>query len=111
MVQLKELTQKYGDVFGRRDLNAVAALLHPETALHDPNAGWLRGKDEVLKFVDGLFNALPNMRWTTEHILVAGDAASVMEFTLHTGEKELKGCDVILWDGGLIKEIRAYVYG
>ena len=110
MSQLEILTQKYADVFCKRDLLAVAALLHAETSLHDPGAGLIKGKAAVLAFVEGLFKAMPKMRFTANNILVTGDVASVLEFSLDTGEKVLQGWDIVLWDGGLIKEIRAYVY-
>lgn len=105
--ELFELTTNYARVFGQRDLPGVARLLTDDVVLSEP-AGIFQGP-AVLDFVRNLFETCPNLIFEPVHIHVVSDTISVMEFRLDLGDRRFEGVDVLEWNGGRIRNIRAYV--
>eukprot|EP01002_Notosolenus_urceolatus_P015969 NODE_9195_length_484_cov_4.645977_g8116_i0.p2 GENE.NODE_9195_length_484_cov_4.645977_g8116_i0~~NODE_9195_length_484_cov_4.645977_g8116_i0.p2 ORF type:complete len:107 (+),score=14.13 NODE_9195_length_484_cov_4.645977_g8116_i0:69-389(+) len=74
----------------------------------DPG-GVYKGKDQIQEFIAGLYKANPDVAFTVRNICVDGNNA-VIEFKLRMGDTTLQGTDIIEWEGGKIKELRAYLY-
>jgi ketosteroid isomerase-like protein len=110
MADLTKLTRQYVDAFHRRDLAAVSALFTEDFALEDP-AGRFDGKATVLHYITPLLREADGLSFSARNIYV-DDAAnvSVIEFELTLSGKRLIGTDVIHWRGGLMCELRAFLY-
>lgn len=104
----KSLTQLYIDAFSRRDIDGVAALLHEEAALEDPVVNRIEGKAGVVKAVQGVFASCEKLDFSAKNIFVDG-ATTLIEFRLVLDATVLEGVDIIDWQDGRIRELRAYL--
>ena len=105
---LKQLTEQYITAFDQKKIHAVANLLSDTVVLEDPVIKRLEGKSSVINFVTGLFNDCSTLSFSAKNIFVDGNT-TIIEFILIIDDLELKGTDIIQWDGVLIAEIRAYL--
>jgi len=106
---IETLTMLYVRFFHTRNIAGVAAMLTERFALEDPTVKRLEGKQAVLDYIKGIFDANRDLSFEARKI-VTEDLASVIEFRLDIAGQELKGTDVIEWDGRKMKELRAYLY-
>ncbi len=56
-------------------LAAVDELIAPDYILHDPTVGEVKGKDGVRQYLQGLFDAMPDLSLRLEDLLAEGDRA------------------------------------
>lgn len=105
--ELFECTSHYAAAFGQRDLPGVARLLAADVVLSEP-AGIFHGP-AVLDFVRNLFETHPGLVFETVRIHVVSPTISVMEFRLELGVRQFEGVDILEWNQGRIRNIRAYV--
>ena len=105
---IKELTQDYVAAFNAKDLAGVAALLHENAALEDPVVQRIEGKAAVLEAVKAIFASCARLEFRARNIFVDG-TTSIIEFDLELDATRLKGADIVIWQDGLISELRAYL--
>jgi len=106
---VETLTKQYVGFFNNRNLAGVRAMLTDDFALEDPAVKRMEGKEATLGYIGDIFNGNPDLVFEARQIL-ADESRSVIEFTLAIGGNQLKGTDVIEWDGRRMKELRAYLY-
>ena len=104
----KTLTQQYIDAFSSKNLDGVGALLHDNMALEDPVVKRVEGKTAVLKAVKGIFDGAKHLKFSGRNLYQDGNT-TLIEFRLELDSTVLTGVDVIEWDGGKIRELRAYL--
>ena len=63
---------------------------------------------QALGYIGDIFRDYPELSFVAKSI-VADAEHSVIEFELRLGDRSLKGTDFIAWDGGRMKELRAYI--
>jgi len=108
MHDLRQLTLDYIAAFDQRNVEALSALLHDDIVLEDP-AGRFAGKATVLKYISGIFDAIKDLSFSAQEIIVESPR-SVIEFRLVLDGKVLVGTDVIEWRDGQLAVLRAYLY-
>lgn len=76
-------------VLTEKDLGAVDELLSPDYVEHNPAFpdGVMRGRENLVEFWEGLFEAFPDLTITEEDVLVEGDTV----VTRHTGRGTHEG--------------------
>lgn len=76
-------------VLTEKDLGAAEELLDPGYVEHNPAlpGGEIRGRDTMIDFWTGLFEAFPDLSITEEDVLVEGDTV----VTRHTGRATHEG--------------------
>jgi ketosteroid isomerase-like protein len=98
------------DASGRRDLDAIMAALDPAIEWtpveSDPGYSVHRGHDDVRAWLAEWFEALPDMRWDAERILVAGDEA-VVALVRMAGRGAASGLDVKTPTYGVVFTVQA----
>ncbi len=104
----KALTQQYINAFSTKNLDAVGTLLHDNMALEDPVVKRVEGKAAVLQAVKGIFDGAAHLKFSGRNIYQDGNT-TVIEFRLELDSTILTGVDVIEWEGGKIRELRAYL--
>ena len=105
---IEALTRLYAGFFDVRNLAGVSALLHDDFALEDPSVKQIGGKKMVIAYIKDIFDTNPDLRFEVRNVIV-DDTKSVIEFKLRIGGKQLKGIDVIEWQGRKMAELRAYL--
>lgn len=120
----EEVAKSYFAAVAARDADAMAAHWRPDGVDELTSIGILRGPDEVREFFGELFAALPDNETLVERI-TADDRVAVVQWRssgTHTGAPltgidpthrlvELRACDCIEVDDGLIVRNTAYVDG
>ena len=119
-----DVTRSYFDAIARRDLDAMVALYSPELVVDMTTQGIHRGPDEMRKFFEDLFAAIPDSEMILERI--SGDEDVVfaqwrMRGTFTGGpltgidptgaHLEIRGVDVIEVSGDLITRNTVYQDG
>lgn len=108
MPDLKALSRQYVAAFHEKDVAAVAALLAEDFVLIDPT-GRFEGKPRVLTYLREIFADGATLDFRARNIFEDG-TVTVIEFALQIGGKQLVGTDVIEWQGGQMRALRAYLY-
>jgi len=103
------LTRLYIGFFHSRNLAGVRAMVTDDVALEDPTVKRMEGKEAVLGYLAEIFNGNPDLTFSARQ-MIADETRSVIEFDLVIGGQNLKGTDIIEWEGRRIKELRAYLY-
>jgi steroid delta-isomerase-like uncharacterized protein len=109
---------------GRHDLDAIRALDAPDVVDDFVAIGVFSGVDNVVAFFAELFAAVPDFRIEILNVTAEGDTAVVQWHAtgtfsggpfqgIHaTGRSvDLRGCDVMRFDGGLLKHNTIYYDG
>ena len=104
---LKELTKQYINAFDKKDLDSISNLLNDDFKLSDP-AVKTNNKAESLKAIDAIFNSCENLNFSAKNIFVC-ENISIIEFILELDSTILEGADIIEWENGKLKELRAYL--
>jgi steroid delta-isomerase-like uncharacterized protein len=117
--EIRAVFERRQDAINKRDLTALAGLYALDCSVESPlAAGTVQGRQAVTKIHQALFDALPDLRFTQERILVDGDeAVQIATMTgTYTGGfmglppsgKPLKVPIVVIctFDGGLIAQER-----
>lgn len=106
---LRALTHAYITAFQNRDLEGVAAPMHEDFVLTDPENEALGPRDNVLRFIAGLFDrAGTSLAFLPRTVLVDG-AHSAIEFGLTVGQDHLEGIDLIEWQDGRMTSMLAHL--
>jgi ketosteroid isomerase-like protein len=106
---IRALTHAYVTAFHSRDIVGVAALMHEDFVLTDPENETLGPRDNVLRFISGLFDrAGTSLAFRPQTVLVDG-AHSAIEFGLTIGQEYLEGIDLIEWQDGRMISMRAHL--
>ena len=105
---LKDLTRAYVAAFDAKDLAGCAALMADGFALEDPVIKRVEGKAAALSVIEGLFAASDVFSFVARNIYADGDT-TLLEFVLTLGDNVLTGIDLIEWQDGKMKEMRAYL--
>jgi len=107
-MNVRETIERYNDAWNAQDLDAIAALHHPDIVFHNHTAGErAEGAEAVRTHIARIFENNPTLRFTTR-TLYAGDDFAVCEWTASTGEREWDGVDVFPLREGLIARKDVY---
>jgi steroid delta-isomerase-like uncharacterized protein len=121
--QAREISDRYTDLINAHDAQGIGALFADDGILVEP-AGEYRGRDAIVEYWEGFFQAFPDMHGEDEFGAESGDTA-INEWSAsgtHTGPLEgpegsipatgkgvtLRGCDAISVRDGLIQNQRVY---
>jgi ketosteroid isomerase-like protein len=108
-MDLTEKSKAYVAAFNAKDLDSVQAFFAEGFSLTDPAVSALSPKAAVCDYIGQLFaNAGPEFAFEAINIFTDGDV-SIIEFVLTNAGERLRGVDVIHWEGGLMKSMRAYL--
>jgi ketosteroid isomerase-like protein len=105
---LKEFTQKYIEAFDGKDLDKCAYLFTDDFTLEDPVVKRIEGKKEVLKAIKGIFDSCTTLDFSAKNIY-EDNQTTIIEFILKLDDTILTGTDIIEWQDGKMKELRAYL--
>lgn len=72
-----DLIRHFFDVFNRRELDKMAALLDSQSELHFPKTRPLIGEERILKFINVLFKQYPQLHFEIQDIICQGSRAAV----------------------------------
>jgi len=107
--KIRKLTEAYIDRFNQGDLNGLATLFTEDFVLEDPFIKKITGKEPVLQFLEKIFRDHPQRSFRPRRISVSNTNQSFIEFDLQLGGKTFSGIDIIEWDNGEMKILRAYL--
>jgi len=109
---------KFNEVFGRHDADALAALLTDDTVFEDtspaPDGRRVEGKAAVVEFWRGWFAKNADARFDAEETIVSGNHATVLWVyrKMRNGQPwHLRGVDVFTVRDGKVAAKLAYVKG
>lgn len=105
---LKELTEKYIEAFDSKDLDRCAQLFTDEFALEDPVVKRIKGKEEALQAIKGIFDSCTTLDFSAKNIY-QDNQTTIIEFVLKLDDTVLTGTDIIEWEDNKMKELRAYL--
>ncbi|MGB6329376.1 MAG: nuclear transport factor 2 family protein [Halarcobacter sp.] len=105
---LKELTKQYIEAFDSKDIDKVAELLNDDFALEDPVVKRIKGKENVLKAIKGIFDSCKTLSFIAKNIY-QDNQTTIIEFELKLDKTILTGTDIIEWEENKLKEMRAYL--
>lgn len=108
MNNIAGLTRKYVKLFDQKDIEGLENMFHENIQLTDPNVD-VKGSKEVIGVVSGIFNSFDRLSFHAENIYTDG-SNSIIEFTLKLDDDHLTGTDIIEWESGKIRALRAYLY-
>ena len=123
MASAREINDRYTAAAKARDLEAIGKLFAPDGRLEDPT-GTFEGREAVIGYWEGFFEAFPDIAPTDNITAVVGDTV-LNEWSVsgtNTGRLEtpegtipatgkqvrLRGADVVEVRDGLIQSHRAY---
>jgi RNA polymerase sigma-70 factor (ECF subfamily) len=105
--EVRELVEAYVDAWSRRDVDAIAALLAEDAVFSMPPwSEWWRGRETIASFA-----ANEDCFETRTVPIRANGQAALASYSLdeETGRYVPAAIDVLTLEGGLIKEITAFV--
>ncbi|HXR28389.1 MAG TPA: ester cyclase [Solirubrobacteraceae bacterium] len=121
---LRELIDRYNDAWNRHDVEAIVAMHAPDMVFENHTAGERAEGEEVRAHVARIFEAWPDIAFTTRRLYVREDlvvqewnAAATHSSELRRGELrspasgrlvQWEGLDVIPFEDGLIKRKDVY---
>ncbi len=98
--------ERYFQAFEQRDLDAIAELMHDDYVEEFPQSGEkIRSKQHARSVLENYPGGLPNL--VDRSYVVSGDLG-VMKMTLEYGGDRVYACEVIDFQEGKIKRVRAY---
>ena len=110
MTNLINNTKEYIKAFDGKNLSLIEDFFNQDAILFDPaNPNGVKGKENIINMISGIFKEHDNLSFTDNNIFIDQDTA-IIEFELNLGQKKLVGVDIIKWQEGKIKELRAYLY-
>ena len=121
---LRLIIERYNDAWNRHDVDAIVALHAPEMVFENHTAGERSEGRDVRDHIAGIFEAWPDIEFTTRRLYVRDDLV-VQEWTATathsrelrrgdlvaapTGRRlEWEGMDVIPFENGLVKRKDVY---
>jgi ketosteroid isomerase-like protein len=106
---IRAVTHAYITAFETRDIEGVAALMHEDFVLTDPENEASGPRENVLRFVSGLFDRAGSSLVFRPRTVLADGAHSAIEFDLTIGQNHLEGIDLIEWQDGRMISMRAHL--
>jgi steroid delta-isomerase-like uncharacterized protein len=121
----KALARAYFEALAAHDLDAATALWRPGSKDHLHGLAELRAPDDVRRYFEDIFNAIPDWEFEILDIAAAGNRAAVrwrvkgtfsgpgrFQGLAPTGAKfEIEGCDMLAVEDGEIVGNDAYLNG
>lgn len=104
----KALTCQYIEAFTSKNLEKIEHLLHDQVVLEDPVVKRVEGKLKVLAAIKAIFEGAKNLEFSARNIFQE-EATTLIEFKLIIDNTILTGIDVIEWEDGKLRELRAYL--
>lgn len=104
---LKELTKKYIEAIGCKDLDKCAELFADDFTLEDPIIKRIEGKSEVLNFIKDMFDTNLILEFNAKSIY-QDNQTTIIEFILKLDNTVITGTDIIDWENKKMKVLRAY---
>ena len=105
----RDTIERYFQAFEQRDLDAIADLMHDDYVEEFPQSGErIRGKQDARSVLEDFPGGLPNL---IDHSYVVSGDLGVMKMTLEYGGNRVYACEVIDFQDGKIKRVRAYFGG
>ncbi len=112
------VVERFNEVFGRHDADALAALLTDDTVFEDtspaPDGKRIEGKAAVVEFWRGWFTRNPDAVFDAEDVIACGDRV-VVRWTyrkMRNGQPwHLRGVDIFTVRDGKVAAKLAYVKG
>lgn len=105
---LKQLTEQYIHAFNNKDLTAIDMMMANNFTLEDPVVKRVEGKGPALEAIAKIFTGCRSLSFVSKGVYVDG-GTSIIEFSLDLDSIHIEGVDLIVWDGVLMKSIRAYL--
>jgi steroid delta-isomerase-like uncharacterized protein len=123
MAEAREISDRYTDLINAHDAEAIAELYGDDGVLSDPS-GEYRGREAIVEYWQGFFQAFPDMTGQDEFKAESGDtainewsASGTNDGPLETPEGSIpatgkrvtiRGCDALTVRGGLVTSHRVY---
>ena len=121
---LAAVIERYNDAWNRHDVDAIVAMHAPDMVFENHTAGERAEGDAVREHIGAIFEAWPDIAFTTRRLYVREDLV-VQEWTASATHKremrrgdlvappsgkrvEWEGMDVIPFEGGLVKRKDVY---
>jgi ketosteroid isomerase-like protein len=101
----RDVVERYFQAFERHDLDAMEELLHDDYVEEYPQSGErIRGKQNWRSITES-YPGLPTM---TDHSFVLSGDLGVLKMTLEYDGNRVYACEIVDFEGGKIKRVRAY---
>ena len=102
----RDVIERFEVAFEKRDPDAIAELMHDDYVREFPQSGEkIRGKQDARSVLENFPGGLPNL---LDHSYVVSGDLGVMKMTLEYGGNRVYACEVIDFQAGKIKRVRAY---
>ena len=118
MSDTKDVIDRFNDAFGKKDVDAVMALMTDDVVFDNtipPDGQKYVGQDAVRGFWQSLFGSNPNGRFDTEEMFCSGDRCTALWlFTFDSTDPNsghVRGVDVFKVRDGKVAEKFSYVKG
>jgi predicted ester cyclase len=85
--EMREFFRRYADALNARDFDFIASLIHDEII----SAGESYTRDRVIEGLREHINAVPNLFWHLEEVIVEGDRIAARSRNTGTPEREWFG--------------------
>jgi ketosteroid isomerase-like protein len=108
LLRLKDLTKEYIQRFHAKNLAGIGEMLHENFVLEDPVVKRVEGKAACLNAIQAIFDNNQELSFKARNIFEDG-ATTIIEFELKLGSVTLTGTDIIEWEEGRMRELRAYL--
>ena len=110
----EEVIIAFNDAFGRRDVDAVMALMTDDCLFDStdpaPDGVEVRGQEAMRRYWQEFFDSTPTTTFETEEMVIAGDRAAV-RWRFDWGSGHVRGIDLFKVRDGKVAEKRSYVKG
>jgi hypothetical protein len=101
----RDAIERFFDAFGRQDLDAFSELLHDDYVEEYPQSGErIRGKQNARIILE----SHPGLPQITDHSYVLSGDLGVIKITLDYNGNRVYACEIVDFEGGKIKRVRAY---
>jgi ketosteroid isomerase-like protein len=101
----RDAIERFFDAFERQDLDAFSELLHDDYVEEYPQSGErIRGKQNVRIILE----SHPGLLQMTDHSYVLSGDLGVIKMTLDYNGNRVYACEIVDFEGGKIKRVRAY---
>jgi SnoaL-like domain len=102
------MAQAFRTAVERRDLDAMAAALHPDVVFHSPAVFKpYEGREATMVLLRHVIEVFEDFRYLDE---LSGDTTHGLVFAARVGDRTLQGWDYLKFDGdGLITELTVMV--
>ena len=102
----RDSIDRYFRAFEQRDLDAIADLMHDDYVEEFPQSGErISSKQDARNVLEHFPGGLPSL---VDHSYVVSGDLGVMKMTLDYGGNRVYACEVIDFQAGKIKRVRAY---